>query len=124
MTSDGKICFKSRESDVILTQNGIVYHSVIEECIFNHPKVSDVCAFGISNLADNKINEKIPCAWVKLYSDGSKVSDQDLIKFCMKNLYKYQTPKFILIKDCFPQTVAGKYLRKEMEKITLEDLKK
>ena len=124
MTKDGKICFKSREKDVIKTPNGLVYHSVIEECLFNHPKVSEVCAFGISNRKNhNKINEKIPCAWVKFYSHGLKISDQDLKKYCMKNLNKNQTPKYILIKDCFPQTNGGKYLRTEMEKVTLEELK-
>ncbi len=75
-------------------------------------------AFANKNKGKHVITSKIehpaiiePCKWLE--KQGFKVTEEELLEYCKKNLAPYKIPK-IRFMDELPKTTTGKILKKEL----------
>ena len=84
-----------------------IYPREIDEVLFQHPKVADAVAVGIS---DQYRGETVK-AFIVL-QPGEECSTEELISFCKEKLAAYKVPKIIEFRDELPKSHVGKVLRK------------
>jgi long-chain acyl-CoA synthetase len=106
---EGYIYLLDRKTDMIITGGENVYPGEVEQVIYRHPAVFEVCAFGIP---DDQWGEAVTAA-VTL-KPGMTVDEAALIEFCKGELARYKCPKRIVFLDALPKGGTGKILRREL----------
>ncbi|MEE4244599.1 MAG: aldolase/citrate lyase family protein [Kangiellaceae bacterium] len=109
MDEDGYIWFIGRKDDIINTFGYRVSPYEVERVIKTHPAVADCVALGEDVGPDKTIVSLCVIA-----NPGSKLEEDELLKFGATHLAKYKAPKTVRIMDDFPRTKNGKVLRKEL----------
>lgn len=119
---DGFIFLVDRIKDVIIAGGYNVYPRVIEEALYLHPGVAEVVCIGIPD----QYRGQAPKCFVRLKSDATEVSPDDLKAFLTDKISRIEMPKAIEIRDELPKTMVGKLSKKELveeEKRRLESEK-
>lgn len=73
-------------------------------------------------MPDPRLGEQV-CAWVKLKSTASNVTEKELQSFCEGKISKFKIPRYILFVDEFPRTPTGKAQKFAMTEKSIEILK-
>ncbi len=107
---DGFLYLVDRIKDMIISGGVNVYPRDIEEVIVQHPAVSEVAVFGVS---DEKWGE-VPVATVILMPTGNATADELKVWTNEHVGAKFQRVAHIRILEEFPRNVAGKILKREM----------
>jgi fatty-acyl-CoA synthase len=104
-----------RLKDMIIRGGENVYPREVEEYLYRHPKILDVCVVGV---ADAKYGEEI-CAVIRL-RENVTAEAQEIIDFCTGQIAHCKVPRYVRFVDSFPMTVTGKVqkylLRDQIEK--------
>lgn len=79
----------------------------VDAVLLSHPDIAQAVAFGVP---DDKYGEEINCAVIA--REGSEIDEEEVFKFCKKNLASFKVPKKVLITDSLPKTATGKILRR------------
>ncbi len=111
MDDDGFIFIVDRKKDMILCSGFNVYPREIDEILYAHPKVLQVCTVGVP---DPKRGETVK-VFIVPKKDVS-VTEQEIIDFCAERLSAYKVPKFVEFIDTLPLTAVGKPMRNELRK--------
>ncbi|MEB3757129.1 MAG: AMP-binding protein [Desulfurococcales archaeon] len=116
---DGFFYYISRKKYMLKVSGVSVYPTQIEFIMLKHPAIQLVGVIGISDPKKGQV----PVAFVKLKPEyQGKVTDEELLEWCRKNMAPYNVPKKIIIKEQLPLTTSGKVIReeliKEYEKLT------
>ncbi len=111
MDEDGFIFIVDRKKDMILCSGFNVYPREIDELLYTHPKVLQVCTVGVP---DPKRGETVK-VFIVPKKDVS-VTEQEVIDFCAERLSAYKVPKFVEFIDVLPLTAVGKPMRNELRK--------
>jgi long-chain acyl-CoA synthetase len=109
MDEDGYFYIVDRKKDVILSGGLNIYPRDIEEVLYEHPKVQEVCAIGIPHAYKGEV--------VKVFvvlKQGQKASEEELIEYCRPKLAIFKLPKEIEFRIDLPKSNVGKVLRKEL----------
>lgn len=115
---DGRLWFKSRDDDLIITQGYRVGPAEVENSIIELDEVANVGVIGVGNGERGEI--------VKAFVEpvGDVTADESLkqrIKLHVReNLSKYQYPREIEFLDQMPTTVTGKVRRHKLEELEEE----
>lgn len=109
LDEDGYLYVVDRKKDMIIRGGLNIYPSDIEEVLDTHPDVVEAAAVGVK---DPTMGEEVKAFVVKKY--GSKVTEEELIKFCQEKLAKYKTPKWVEFRSYLPKNSIGKILKKEL----------
>ncbi|OFW57981.1 MAG: long-chain fatty acid--CoA ligase [Candidatus Solincola sediminis] len=104
---DDYLFIVDRIKDMIIAGGYNIYPREIDEVLFQHPKVADAVAVGIS---DQYRGETVK-AFIVL-QPGEECSTEELISFCKEKLAAYKVPKIIEFRDELPKSAIGKVLRK------------
>jgi len=88
-----------------------VYPAEVEHLIRTHEYVRDCAIIGVP---DEKWGETGK-AFVVL-KDGCSLTQEILMKYCLKNLAKYKTPKYVEFIDALPLNNAGKVDRRLLKR--------
>jgi fatty-acyl-CoA synthase len=99
---DGYLTITDRKKDVIISGGENVSSIEVEDVLNSHVAVSEVAVIGIP---DEKWGELVTALVV---TDGSAVTEGDLIAHCRARLAGYKTPKQVLFVDELPRTATGK----------------
>ncbi len=99
---DGYLVIEDRKKDVIITGGENVSSIEVEDVLNSHTAVREVAVIGIP---DEKWGELITALVV---TDGSGVTEADLIAHCRGSLAGYKCPKRIEFRDSLPRTATGK----------------
>ena len=99
---EGYLVIADRKKDVIITGGENVSSIEVEDALTSHPAVREVAVIGIP---DQKWGELVTALVV---TDGSDITDQDLISHCRELLAGYKCPKKIEFVDELPRTATGK----------------
>jgi long-chain acyl-CoA synthetase len=94
---------------MIITGGMNVYPRVVEEPLFQHPKIKEAVAVGIP---DDHWGEA-----VKVYivlRDGETATEQEIIDYCHTRMARYKVPKFVEFRKELPKSMVGKVLRREL----------
>ena len=108
MDPDGYFRIVDRKKDMILVSGFNVYPNEIEECLTQHPGVSEAAVIGVP---DGVAGEKIK-AFVVLHDDS--ISGEELRAYCKEHLTAYKVPKIVEARTDLPKSNVGKILRKDL----------
>ncbi|MGA2517248.1 MAG: long-chain fatty acid--CoA ligase [Thermodesulfobacteriota bacterium] len=111
MDEEGYFHFFDRKRDLIKYKGYSVFARHVEEVLFQHPQIK---AAGVVGVPDPKVGHLIK-AYVVLESEArGKISEEEIIEFCKKNLAHYKVPKIIEFRGELPKTDVGKVSRREL----------
>ncbi len=108
----GLVTICDRKKQLIKYKGYSVFPKEVEELVGGHEAVSEVAVAGIP---DPETGEVIK-AWVVLRPEfKGKITPEELVAWCQKNLTHYKQPKLIEFKDDLPKTLVGKILRRVLQ---------
>jgi long-chain acyl-CoA synthetase len=111
MDEEGYFHFFDRKRDLIKHKGYSVFARHVEEVLYQHPQIK---AAGVVGVPDPKVGHFIK-AYVVLESEArGKVSEEEVIEFCRKNLAHYKVPKIVEFRGELPKTDVGKVSRREL----------
>jgi len=122
MDEDGFFYFRLRQKRMIKSSGMNVYPAQVEEQLYKHPEVAEVCVIGVP---DKTQIERVK-AFVVL-KDKSKAGpemEKQLVAHCRKDLIKWSCPRNIEFRDELPLTLVGKVAYKVLEDEEIATLKK
>jgi long-chain acyl-CoA synthetase len=108
MDGDGYIFIVDRKKDMILVSGFNVYPNEIEGVVAMHPGVLEVAAVGVP---DERSGEAVKIFVVR---KDPKLTAQELIAFCKKELTGYKVPHQVEFRTELPKTNVGKILRRAL----------
>jgi long-chain acyl-CoA synthetase len=110
MDEEGYFSIVDRKKDMILVSGFNVYPTDVEQVLYRHPKIQQVCVVGIP---DDKTGEAVK-AFVVL-KEGEAATEQDILAWARDEkhgLTGYRAPKSVEFRDELPTTMVGKVLRR------------
>jgi long-chain acyl-CoA synthetase len=115
MDEEGYFHFFDRKRDLIKHKGYSVFARHVEEVLFQHPQIK---AAGVVGVPDPKVGNVIK-AYVVLESEArGKISEEEIIEFCRKNLAHYKVPQIVEFRGELPKTDVGKVSRRELREET------
>jgi len=100
---DHYLTISDRKKDVIISGGENVSSIEVEDAIFSHPEVAEVAVIGVP---DEKWGELVLALVVK--SDGSTLSEDDVIAYTKTKLAGYKCPKKVEFRVELARTSTGK----------------
>ena len=76
-------------------------------------EIEDICEVGVIGVPDEILGQAIK-AFVVLKKD-SKLTEKDIIQYCLKNLENFMAPKYVEIRQKLPKTSTGKIRKKDLK---------
>jgi long-chain acyl-CoA synthetase len=110
MDDDGFVFIVDRTKDMLLCSGFNVYPRVIEEAIYEHPSVEEVCVIGVPDA----YRGQSPKAFVKLKKGAPLLSLDELKVFLKERIGKHEMPGALEVRAELPKTPVGKLSKKEL----------
>ncbi|MEP7300799.1 MAG: AMP-binding protein [Caldimonas sp.] len=110
MDDEGFVTIVDRTKDMILCSGFNVYPRNLEEAIYEHPAVSEVCVIGIHD----EYRGQSPKAFVKLKEGAAPFDIKELQTFLKDRLGKHEMVQALDIRAELPKTAVGKLSKKEL----------
>lgn len=105
--ADGHLAIVGRKKDMLISGGINVYPAEVERIIETHPAVAAVAVIGV---ADEKWGE-VGKACVEL-KPGEGLTLEGLQEFLADKMAKYKIPKYLVVVEALPRTVASEKVRK------------
>jgi acyl-CoA synthetase (AMP-forming)/AMP-acid ligase II len=103
LDDEGYLTISDRKKDVIISGGENVSSIEVEDVLFSHPAVAEVCVIGVP---DEKWGETVKALVV--VADGSTVTEQELVDHCRERLAHYKCPTSVEFRDVLARTATGK----------------
>ena len=100
---DGYLTISDRKKDVIITGGENVSSIEVEDALFSHPSVAEVCVIGVP---DEKWGETIKALVV--LAPGTSATEEELRAWCKERLAGYKCPTSVEFRDELARTATGK----------------
>ncbi len=113
MDKDGFFYFKLRLKRMIKSSGFNVYPAQVEDVLYKHPDVLEVCVIGVPD--EKQIQIVKAFVVLKDPKKESQILANDLINFCQDNLLKWSCPREIEFCKQLPKTLVGKVNFKQLE---------
>jgi long-chain acyl-CoA synthetase len=112
MDEDGFVFIVDRTKDMLLCGGYNVYPRVIEEAIYEHPAVEEVCVIGIPD----EYRGQSPKAFIKLKqgASASAFSLDELKEFLKSRIGKHEMVQEMELRNELPKTPVGKLSKREL----------
>lgn len=107
MDEEGYFYIVDRKKDLIIRGGFNVYPREVEEVLYQHPKIHDVCVVGIT---DKHLGEIVK-AYVVL-KIGCMASEDEIKEFCKHHMAKYKVPSKVEFRAELPKNILGKVLKR------------
>jgi long-chain acyl-CoA synthetase len=109
MDEDGYIFIVDRIKDMINAAGFKVYPRRIEDALYEHAAVAEVCVVGIPD----DYRGEAPKAFVRL-QEGKVATAAELMAFLRPKLSKLELPAIIEFREELPKTMIGKLSKKAL----------
>ncbi len=113
---EGYFYIVDRKKDMIICSGYNVYPREIEEILYQHPKIEEVCIVGVP---DPYRGETVKA--LVILKEKEQATPEEIIEYCQKNMAKYKVPSSIEFRQELPKSNIGKVLRKVLRE---EEMKK
>jgi long-chain acyl-CoA synthetase len=110
MDADGFVFIVDRTKDMLLCGGFNVYPRVIEEAIYEHPSVEEVCVIGIPDA----YRGQSPKAFIKLKKDAPALTLDALKAFLKDRIGKHEMVQAMELRADLPKSPVGKLLKKDL----------
>ncbi|MEA2688147.1 MAG: long-chain acyl-CoA synthetase, partial [Candidatus Eremiobacteraeota bacterium] len=107
MDADGFVFIVDRIKDMLLCGGFNVYPRNIEEAIYTHPSVGEVCVIGIPD----EYRGQSPKAFVALKNGAEPFTIAELKEFLKDKLGKHEMVQVLEFRNSLPKTPVGKILK-------------
>ena len=97
------LTISDRKKDVIISGGENVSSIEVEDALFSHPAVAEVCVIGVPS---DKWGETIKALVV--LAPGESATEQELIDHCRERLAHYKCPTSVELRDELARTATGK----------------
>jgi fatty-acyl-CoA synthase len=97
------VSISDRKKDVIISGGENVSSIEVEDCIFSHPAIAEVCVIGVP---DEKWGEAVKALVV--LAPGATATEAEIIEHCRGKLAHYKCPKSVEFRDVLARTATGK----------------
>ena len=103
----GRLFVSGRDDDMIISGGENVFPLELEDCLSDHPDVSEVVVTGV---ADAEWGQRL-VAYVVL-NEGSYASEASLIAYAKENLPRFAVPRAVALIDELPRNPTGKVMKR------------
>ncbi len=110
MDEDGYVFIVDRTKDMLLCSGYNVYPRVLEEAIYQHPSVAEVCVIGIPD----EYRGQSPKAFLTLKPGAKPFDLKELQAFLKDKLGKHEMVHALDIRAELPKTAVGKLSKKDL----------
>ena len=110
MDDEGYVFIVDRCKDMLLCSGFNVYPRVLEEAIYLHPSIGEVCVIGIPD----DYRGQSPKAFVALKAGAQPFTLKELQTFLKDKLGKHEMIQELEIRDALPKTAVGKLSKKDL----------
>jgi long-chain acyl-CoA synthetase len=110
MDADGYLFIVDRTKDMLLCSGFNVYPRTIEEAIYTHPSVAEVCVIGIPDA----YRGQSPKAFVALKAGAEPVTLEGMKQFLADKIGKHEMIGALEVRDALPKTPVGKLSKKTL----------
>jgi len=107
LDADGYLFIADRKIDMIISGGANIYPAEVEQVLHRHPEVIDTAVVGVP---DDEMGESVR-AIVEL-RPGARVSAEELIAFCRRDLAHYKCPRVVELVPELPREPSGKVLKR------------
>ena len=114
---------RDRKKSLIKVSGHSVFPKEVEELMGHHEMVDEVAVAG---LPDEVTGEAVK-AWVKLkkgFKAGENIDSDQLKAWCIENIAKWKSPKYIEFVRKMPVSMTGKVQRRDLQEKDMEKLEK
>ncbi|MEX0733646.1 MAG: AMP-binding protein [Steroidobacteraceae bacterium] len=108
MDERGRTFIEDRKKDMILVSGFNVYPNEVEGVV---AQMAGVCEVAAVAQPDEKSGEVVALFIVR---KDPKLTAEDVVAYCKRELTPYKVPKFIYFRDELPKTNVGKILRRSL----------
>jgi len=108
--ADGFLYIVDRTKDMLLCGGFNVYPRVLEEAIYEHPSVAEVCVIGVPD----EYRGQSPKAFVVLKADAEPLELDALKAFLKDRLGKHEMIGYLEVRKELPKTAVGKLSKKDL----------
>ena len=109
---EGRLFVSGRDDDMIISGGENVFPRELEDCLSDHPDVSDVVVTGV---ADAEWGQRL-VAYVVL-EEGSYATEASLIAYSKENVPRFAVPKSIAMLEELPRNPTGKVMKRMLPPI-------
>jgi long-chain acyl-CoA synthetase len=109
MDEEGYFQIVDRKKDLIIAGGYNVYPREVEEVLYEHPKILEVCVAGVP---DSYRGEMVK-AFVVL-RPGEEATTDEIRGFAKERLAAYKVPRAVEFREELPKTLIGKVLRRAL----------
>jgi long-chain acyl-CoA synthetase len=109
LDAHGYLFLLDRAKDMIISGGNNIYPREVEEVIVQHPAVATVVVFGIPHAYWGEAVHALV-----VLEAGAKVTAQEIIEYCGRNMAGYKKPKSVEFVDTLPVSGYGKVMRREI----------
>ncbi|HZD69600.1 MAG TPA: long-chain fatty acid--CoA ligase [Actinomycetes bacterium] len=109
MDDEGYFSVVDRKKDLIIAGGYNIYPREVEEVLYEHPKVEEVCVAGVPDAYRGEMVK----AYVVLRR-GEQATSDELREFAKSRLAAYKVPRMVELRDELPKTMVGKVLRRAL----------
>ncbi|CAN5423049.1 long-chain fatty acid--CoA ligase [soil metagenome] len=110
MDADGFVFIVDRTKDMLLCGGFNVYPRVLEEAIYEHPSVAEVCVIGIPD----EYRGQSPKAFITLKKGAPELTLPELKEFLKDRLGKHEMVQAMELRAELPKTAVGKLSKKDL----------
>ncbi len=110
MDDEGFVFIVDRSKDMLLCGGYNVYPRLIEDAIYQHPSVAEVCVIGVPDA----YRGQSPKAFVTLKPGAAPFTIDELKAFLKGHLGKHEMVQELEIRSELPKTPIGKLLKKDL----------
>lgn len=107
---DGFVYVTDRKKDMIITGGMNVYPRQIEEVLYEHPQIQEVCVVGVP---DELWGETVHA--VIVVRNGSTTSEEEIVEWSRSKLKSQQRVRTVSFVDELPKNSTGKVLRRSVK---------
>jgi long-chain acyl-CoA synthetase len=111
MDEEGYFYFIERTKDMIKYKGYSIFAHEIEEVLYNHPKIKEAAVIGVP---DPDVGERVKAIVVPKTDYRGKLTEDEVIEWCQKNLAPYKVPKIVEFRGEIPKTDAFKIDHKKL----------
>jgi acyl-CoA synthetase (AMP-forming)/AMP-acid ligase II len=113
LDEEGFLYLTDRKSYMIISGGVNIYPQETEDCLIQHPKVSDVAVFGVPN---EEMGEEVKAVVEPAsMADAGPELEQELIEYCKSKISSIKAPRSIDFEEQLPREETGK-LKKRLLK--------
>jgi long-chain acyl-CoA synthetase len=112
MDEDGYFFIVDRRKDMIISGGFNVYPQLIEQAVYEHPKVEEAAVIGVQHPYRGEVAK----VFVKLRHGAAEFTLEELHAFLADKLGRHEMPSILEFRDSLPRTPVGK-----LSKVALRD---